>query len=196
MKFRLTDWRKNKIMRLQSIENPKNLFIKIAYRFTKRQYGKVMSPLKVIYARKPELLSFAMKIAKFEEKQNSLSPELRLVIKVATATQNGCTFCQDIALAQAVKGKIGKEKFIALIEKDETKMRIFSEKERAVLRVLDEYNVNRKVSDESFAELRKYFDETEIVEILALNAFEQFYNAMTVPLEIESDGLEKLAEIH
>ena len=73
-------------------------------------------------------------------------------------------------------------------------MRIFSEKERAVLRILDEYNVNRKVSDESFAELRKYFDETEIVEILALNAFEQFYNAMTVPLEIESDGLEKLAE--
>ncbi|NJM53414.1 MAG: carboxymuconolactone decarboxylase family protein [Blastocatellia bacterium] len=115
-------------MRLQSIENPKNLFIKIAYWFTKRQYGKVMSPLKVIYARKPELLSFAMKIAKFEEKQNSLSPELRLLIKVATATQNSCTFCQDIALAQAVKGKIGKEKFVALIEKDETKMQISMKK--------------------------------------------------------------------
>lgn len=181
-------------MRLQPIENPKSLFIKIAYWFTKRQYGKVMSPLKVIYARKPELLSFAMKIAKFEEKQNSLSPELRLLIKVAAATQNGCTFCQDIALAHAVKGKIGKEKFVALIEKDEAKMQIFSKKERAVLRVLDEYNINRKVSDESFAELQKYFGETQIVEILALNAFEQFYNAMTVPLEIESDGLEKLAE--
>ena len=153
-----------------------------------------MSPLKVIYARKPELLSFAMKIAKFEEKQNSLSPEIRLLIKVATATQNGCTFCQDIALAHAVKGKIGKEKFIALIEKDEAKLEIFSEKERAVLRVLDEYNTNRKVSDASFAELQKYFNETEIVEILALNAFEQFYNSMTVPLEIGSDGLEKLAE--
>lgn len=181
-------------MRLQPIENPKSLFIKIAYWFTKRQYGKVMSPLKVIYARKPELLSFAMKIAKFEEKQNSLPPELRLLIKVATATQNGCTFCQDIALAQAVKGKIGKEKFVALIVKDETKMQIFSEKERAVLRVLDEYNINRKVSDEAFSNLQKYFDKTQIVEILALNAFEQFYNAMTIPLEIESDGLEKLAK--
>jgi AhpD family alkylhydroperoxidase len=181
-------------MRLEPIENPKSLFIKIAYWFTKRQYGKVMSPLKVIYARKPELLNFAMKIAKFEEKQTTLSPELRLLIKVATATQNGCTFCQDIALAQAVKGKIGREKFVALIAKDETKMSVFDEKERAVLRVLGEYNQHRKVSDEAFANLQKYFDETQIIEILALNAFEQFYNAMTVPLEIESDGLEKLAE--
>lgn len=181
-------------MRLQPIENPKSLFIKIAYWFTKRQYGKVMSPLKVIYARKPELLNFAMKIAKFEEKQNTLSPEMRLLIKVATATQNGCTFCQDIALAHAVKGKIGKENFMALINRDESKMAAFSEKEQAVLRVLDEYNVNRKVSDESFSELQKHFDETQIVEILTLNAFEQFYNAMTIPLEIESDGLEKLAK--
>jgi hypothetical protein len=38
------------------------------------------------------------------------------------------------------------------------------------------------------------FCETEIVEILALNAFEQVCNAMTVPLEIGSDSLEELAE--
>lgn len=181
-------------MRLEPIENPKGFFLKIAYWFTKRQYGKVMSPLKVIYARKPELLSFAMKIAKFEEKQNSLSPDLRLLIKVATATQNGCTFCQDIALAHAVKGKIGTEKFVALITKDEAKMSVFSEKEQIVLAVLEEYNTERNVSDETFAELRKYFNETEIIEILALNAFEHFYNAMTIPLRIESDGLQKLAE--
>ncbi len=182
-------------MRFKPIENPPTIFLKIAYWFTKRQYGKVMSPLKVIYARKPELLSFAMKIAKFEEKQNSLSPELRLLIKVATATQNGCAFCQDIALAHAVKGKIGKEKFVDLIARDETKMSAFSEKEHAVLQILDEYNQQRKVSDESFAELQKHFNETEIVEILALNAFEHFYNAMTIPLELESDGLQKLAEV-
>ncbi|HRH43708.1 MAG TPA: carboxymuconolactone decarboxylase family protein [Pyrinomonadaceae bacterium] len=181
-------------MRLEPIENPKGIFLKIAYWFTKRQFGKVMSPLKVIYARKPELLSFAMKIAKFEEKQNSLSPDLRLLIKVATATQNGCTFCQDIALAHAVKGKIGTEKFVALITKDEAKMSVFSEKEQIVLAVLEEYNTERNVSDETFAELRKYFNETEIIEILALNAFEHFYNAMTIPLRIESDGLQKLAE--
>lgn len=181
-------------MRFQPIEKPKSILVKLAYWFTKRQYGKVMSPLKVIYARKPELLSFAMKIGKFEEKQNSLAPELRLLIKVAAATQNGCTFCQDIALAHALKSKIGTEKFVALIEKNVEKISAFSEKEQIVLDVLEEYSEQRKVSDATFAELRKHFNETQIIEILALNAFEQFYNAMTIPLEIESDGLEKLAK--
>lgn len=180
-------------MRLQPIENPPGLFLKVAYWFTRRQYGKVMSPLKVIYARKPQLLSFAMKIAKFEEKQNSLSPEMRLLIKIAAATENGCSFCQDIALAHAVKGKIGTEKFMALIEKDESKFAAFSESERAALAVIREYSEKREVSDAAFEELRKHFNENQIIEILALNAFEQFYNALTIPLQIGSDGLQLLA---
>jgi AhpD family alkylhydroperoxidase len=181
-------------MRLEAIENPSNPLLKIAYWFSKRQFGKVMTPLKVIYARKFPLLQFAMKIVKFEEKQNSLAPDLRLLIKIAAASANGCTFCRDIALAQAVRRKIGTEKFAALATGDETQQSAFTEKERAVLAVIRQYATERKVSDENFARLRKHFSETEIVEILALNAFEQFFNALTIPLEIESDGLQKLAE--
>jgi AhpD family alkylhydroperoxidase len=181
-------------MRLEAVENPSNPLLKIAYWFSKKQFGKILTPLKVIYARKLPLLRFAMKIAKFEEKQNSLAPDLRLLIKIAAATENGCTFCQDIALAQAVRGKIGAEKFRALIGGDESNPAAFSEKERAVLAVIRQYAAEKRVSDAAFAELRRHFTETEIVEILALNAFEQFYNALTIPLEIESDGLQSLAE--
>jgi AhpD family alkylhydroperoxidase len=179
-------------MRLKPIENPKNMFVKIAYWFTKRQYGKVITPLKVIYSRKPKLLRFAMKIDTFERQQTSLAPDLRLFIKIAAATQNGCTFCQDIGLAQAVKGKIGTEKFVALVNgKDSV---VFNEQERAVLNFIRQYATEKRVSDENFAALQKHFDDTNIVEILALNAFEQFFNAMAIPLEIHSDGLQKLAE--
>lgn len=181
-------------MRLEPVENPSNPLLKIAYWFSRKQFGKVMTPLKIIYARKFPLLQFAMKIAKFEEKQNNLPPDLRLLIKIAAATENGCTFCQDIGLAQAVKGSIGTKKFVALIDKTEAKDDAFTEKERSVLAVIRQYAAERKVSDENFAALRNHFDETEIIEILALNAFEQFYNALTIPLEIESDGLQKLAE--
>ncbi len=181
-------------MRLEPIENPSNPLLKIAYWFSKKQFGKVMTPLKIIYARKFSLLRFAMKINKFEEKQTSLPPDLRLLIKIAAATENGCTFCQDIALAQAVKGKLGTEKFLAIVGKSESKQAAFTEKERAVLDAIRQYAAERKVSDENFAALRKHFDETEIIEIFALNAFEQFFNALTIPLGIESDGLQKLAE--
>lgn len=181
-------------MRLEAIENPSNPWLKMAYWVSKKQFGKVLSPLKVIYSRKLPLLQLAMKIAKFEEKQNSLAPDLRLLIKIAAATENGCSFCQDIALAQAVRSKIGTEKFTGLMSNDEAKSDVFSEKERAVLNVIWQYAAEKRVSDANFAELRKHFDETEIIEILALNAFEQFYNALTIPLEIESDGLQSLAE--
>ncbi len=179
-------------MRLTAVENPSNPLLKLAYWVSKRQFGKVLTPLKVIYSRKFSLLQFAMKIAKFEEKQNSLASDLRLLIKIAAATENGCTFCQDIALAQAVKSKIGTAKFTAVINGE--KSDVFSEPERAVLNVIRQYAAERKVSDENFNALKKHFNETQIIEVLALNAFEQFYNAITIPLEIESDELQKLAE--
>ncbi|HEY0459430.1 MAG TPA: hypothetical protein VGC97_09860 [Pyrinomonadaceae bacterium] len=34
-------------MRLEAIENPSNPLLKIAYWFSKRQFGKVMTPIKV-----------------------------------------------------------------------------------------------------------------------------------------------------
>jgi alkylhydroperoxidase family enzyme len=180
-------------MRLATIENPPGLFLKIAYWFSKKQFGKVLSPMKIIYARKPSLLKFAMKIDKFEKRETTLPPELRLLIKIAAATNNGCTFCQDIALAQAVKSQLGTEKFLALTG-GAARPDIFTARERAALDVIREYGNEKKVSDAAFAELGKHFSETEIVEILALNAFEQFYNALTIPLEIESDNLKALAE--
>lgn len=179
-------------MRLQPIENPPGIFLKIAYRFSRKQFGKVLTPMKIIYARKPELLKFSLKITKFEEQQNSLSPEMRIFIKYAAAANNGCTFCTDIALAKAVKDKIGTAKFTALL--DESSRAAFSEKERAVFNFIKEYADEKRTSDATFAALKLNFNDTEIVEILALNAFENFYNALNIPLEIESDGLRSLAE--
>jgi hypothetical protein len=42
-------------MRLAPIENPKDIVGKIAYWMTKRRLGKVITPMKVIYARLPAL---------------------------------------------------------------------------------------------------------------------------------------------
>jgi AhpD family alkylhydroperoxidase len=179
-------------MRMAAVENPSGIFLKIAYWFSGKQFGKVLSPMKIIYARKPALLKFAMKIDKFEKRETTLPPELRLLIKIAAATVNGCTFCQDIALAQAVKARLGTEKFVALTS-GAVGSDIFTGRERAALAVIREYGNEKKVSDATFAELNKHFSETEIIEVLALNAFEQFYNALTIPLEIGSDGLQELA---
>jgi len=182
-------------MRLETIENPDSLFLRIAYWLSRRQFGKVLTPLKVIYARKPALLKIVLKINKFEEKKISLAPDLRLFVKIAGAAQNGCGFCTDIALAQAVKDKIGTEKFNLILNADAAPPHnVFSEKERSLLNFIREYANEKKTCPETFARLQMHFSEEEIVEIVALNAFEQFFNALTIPLGIESDGLRSLAE--
>ena len=58
----------------------------------------------------------------------------------------------------------------------------------------DEATREKKVGDETFATLRKHFSEREIVEITFLNALENFYNLLNLPLGIEDDGLCAIAE--
>ncbi|MDQ3064257.1 MAG: hypothetical protein M3R14_15560 [Acidobacteriota bacterium] len=182
------------MMRLKPIENPGSLFVKLAYWWSKREFGKVIMPMKVIYARKPKLMFLANKIYQFQEKNVSLEPSLRLLIQTQVSMLNSCSFCNDISLAQAVRKKLGAEKFFALGDDIETKTKSFTEKERAVIAFVNEYAKNRRISDETFESLRQFFSETEIVEIVAMNAFEQYFNAFAVPLEIESDGLRRMAE--
>jgi AhpD family alkylhydroperoxidase len=151
-------------------------------------------PMKVIYARKPKLMFLANKIYQFQEKSISLEPAVSLLIQTQVSALNGCGFCNDISLAQAVKKKLGAEKFIALGDNIEATAKVFTEKEQAVIAFVSEYAKDRRVSDETFESLRAFFSETEIIEIVAMNAFEQYFNAFAVPLGIESDGLRKLAE--
>jgi alkylhydroperoxidase family enzyme len=50
------------------------------------------------------------------------------------------------------------------------------------------------VADTTFEALRKHFSEREIVELTFLNALENFYNLLNLPLGIEDDGLCAIAQ--
>lgn len=180
-------------MRLAPVEHPKNLFVRIGFWLSKRWYGKVITPMKVVYARKPQLLFIADRILR-AEKSVSLDESLRLLILTQVSVLNGCGFCNDIALATAVRKKLGTERFFVLGENATTKPPFFTRREQAVMAFVKEYAETKRVSDHTFADLRQYFSETEIVEITALNAFEHYFNAFAIPLGIESDGLRRIAE--
>ena len=65
-------------MRLDAIEKPKNLMLKMGYKMMQKQFGKVLTPLKIIYARKPSLMMIAQKIDKTSSKL-SLDKRLSLL---------------------------------------------------------------------------------------------------------------------
>ncbi len=55
--------------RIEPIEKPKGLITKIAFKILKRDFGKVIMPAKVIYARYPKIM-FAVK--KMYDVENNL----------------------------------------------------------------------------------------------------------------------------
>jgi alkylhydroperoxidase family enzyme len=179
-------------MRLAPIDRPKQLTAKLAYWMTERRLGKVMTPMKVIYARLPALFRHAWQQMQIVEKKITLDPGISILVRTWPAMINQCTFCVDIAKAVAVYKHMTLEKFEALPAYRTSPL--FSERERAALAYVEEATRQKRVSDATFAELRRHFDEREIVEITWLNALENYYNLLNLPLEIESDGLCAIAE--
>lgn len=174
-------------MRLEPIDRPPTLKGRVAAWMMKRQLGKVITPARVVYNRVPAAYDVAYALLKLIPKLK-LDAQTRLLVQTWSAMINSCHFCVDIARAQAVMEGIGLEKFEAL--PDWRTSVLFGDRERAALAYAEEATRNRKVSDATFETLRKHFSEVEIVEITYLNAIENFYNLINLPLEIDaSDGL-------
>ncbi len=179
-------------MRLKPIDKPKGLMMRIAYWMTRRQFGKVMTPMKVVIARMPEALRLTYEITKFELKGIQLEHGLHFMVGTLVSQINGCGFCVDFGRAMAIREHLGMEKFNALSVYRTSPL--FSDRERAALAYVEEATRNKRVSDATFEDLRKYFSEREIVEITWVNALENYYNLLNLPLEIESDGFCAIAE--
>ena len=101
---------------LAPIEKPKGLTLKLAYYFTRRQFGKVLTPLKVHSARLPPAFGlFYTKIGKLDKKL-TLPAETVLLIREQVARINVCSFCMDIARSFTIKASMNEAKFDALEE--------------------------------------------------------------------------------
>ena len=172
---------------LSPIEKPKGLMMKLAYYFTRRQFGKVLTPLKVHSARLPSAFGlFYAKIGKLDKKL-TLPPETVLLIREQVARINVCRFCMDIGRSFAIKASINEAKFDALDQYSTSSL--FTDAERAALDYVTQLTKNKKVHPDTFARLSRYYSEREICEIVWLIASEHLYNLTNIALNIHSDML-------
>src|SRR5580704_15984301 len=93
-------------MRLEPIEKPKGFMMRIAFWMARRQLGKVITPMKVLYTRVPGLLKPSYEIQKFGMKGIKLEPSLKFMVPQLTAQINGCGFCMDIGRAIAIRESV------------------------------------------------------------------------------------------
>jgi alkylhydroperoxidase family enzyme len=172
---------------LPPIEKPEGLMMKLAYYFTRRQFGKVLTPLKVHSARLPTAFGlFYTKIGKLDKKL-TLPPETVLLIREQVARLNVCLFCMDIGRSFAIKATMNEAKFNALEEYRTSSL--FTGAERVALDYVTELTKEKKVDPNTFARLIRRYSEREICEIVWLVASEHLYNMTNIGLNIHSDML-------
>jgi alkylhydroperoxidase family enzyme len=172
---------------LPPIEQPDGLIKKLAYYFTRRQFGKVLTPVKVHSARLPPAFGlFYARIAKLDRKLQ-LPQELVMLIRERVAQINVCLFCIDIGRWHTIQQSMNQAKFDAL-ERYATSP-LFTEAERAALAYVTELTKDKKVSPDTFARLSHHYSERAICEIVWLVASEHVYNMTNIGLNIHSDML-------
>jgi hypothetical protein len=172
---------------LPPIENPRGLIMKLAYCFTRRQFGKVLTPLKVHSARLPPAFGlFYTKIGVLDKKL-LLPPETALLIREQVARINVCLFCVDMGRSFTIKASMNQAKFDSL-EQYRTSA-LFTDAERAALDYVTELTKHKKVNPDTFASMSHHYSEREICEIVWLVASEHIYNMTNIGLNIHSDML-------
>lgn len=172
---------------LAPIEKPDSLMMRLVYAMTRRQFGKVLTPLKVFCARMPfAFAQFYGKIGQLDKKL-TLPAETVMLIREQVARINVCLFCIDIGRSFTIKAKMNQARFDAL-EQHRTSP-LFSDAERTALDYVTELTRDKQVNPETFARMAGYYSERAICEIAWLVASEHFYNMTNIGLNIHSDML-------
>ena len=172
---------------LSPIENPKQPMMKLVYAMTRRQFGKVLMPLKVFAARLPVGFGkFYGKIGQLD-KQLELPRETVMLVREQVARTNVCLFCIDIGRYFTIQASMNQAKFDAIGEYRTSAL--FSEGERALLDYVTELTRDRKVDPATFARLAEHYSPRAICEIVWLVASEHVYNMTNIGLNIHSDLL-------
>jgi alkylhydroperoxidase family enzyme len=173
---------------LPPVERPRGLLLKVVYFFTRRQFGKVATPIAVFSARMPAaFLTFYGKVSRLDRKLQ-LPSTTRMIIRERVASINTCLFCMDANRWYAVKESPDNAARIDALPEYRTSP-LFTDAERAALDYATDLTANKRVDAETFARLQSYYSEREICDIVWLVASEHLYNLSNIGLNIGSDGL-------
>jgi alkylhydroperoxidase family enzyme len=178
---------------LPPIDKPRGPYLKLAFYFTRRRLGKVMTSMTVFAARMPTaFMGYYYKMTKLDRKLR-LPSQTAVLVREQVASTNMCMFCMDAARWYVMTTKPGDlERLDALPEYRTSPL--FTEAQRAALDYATELTRDRRIRPATFARLTRHYNEREICDIVWLVASEHLNNMTNIGLGIGSDGLCELAE--
>ena len=175
---------------LEPIDRP-GLMMRLVYRIARRQYGKTLMPLRVIYSRAPMLLLVGLVIEWLRSRALRLEPALVRLLVVRVALHHGCDFCADLGEAVAVQHGLGVERFRELPRWRDTN--VFTPRERVALAWVDDILHHGSIQAGTLVTAKATFSDRELVELTWLQASETYFNMQAHPLGLPSDGIAAIA---
>jgi AhpD family alkylhydroperoxidase len=169
-------------------------FVKVAYFFTRRQIARLtgretermIEPLEM-YAHVPGLLRGYGRLEQATAKLHRFDERLKVLAELKAATLTHCEYCIDMGSQIARRSGLSDEQLLALPSYRTSAL--FTDLEKLVL----DYAVGMsrtpvEVSDALFAELRKHFDDAQLVELTHVIALENMRGRFNLALGIGAAG--------
>lgn len=158
---------------------------------TQARLGFIANSMRILSYR-PKIARAFTELAKaINGPDTTLDPQLRSMVAQVASRTAGCSYCMAHTAHSGMKVGISAEKERALWEYETSPL--FTEAERAALRVAQlAAMVPNAVTDHDFANLKTYYRDEQIVDIVAVIALYGFLNRWndTMATELESSPLE------
>ena len=150
----------------------------------------------LIMARRPAVLESLAKLAQAVLENGQVSLAVKCCVAQISSCPSGCLYCQAHFANNMLRNSISAEKLENLWNFDRSEL--FSDAERVALRfAVAASQLPNSVTDEHFAELRRFWDEGQIVEILATVCYTGFLNRWNDSLATTLEEIPKqAAEAH
>ncbi len=149
--------------------------------------GREVPNLLRVLARKPEILRALRELRRVTISDGKVSKELKNMVAQLSSLSAGCNYCAAHNAGFAIDMGLTAEKEDQLWSYETSDL--FTEAERAALRLAQSaVQTPNAVTDEDFDNLKKFYDEEAIVEILSVIGVFGFYNRVndTLATKLES----------
>ena len=172
---------------LPLVQKPTGLVQRYAWRYSRRQFGKVVEPVQAAaHHRGVTVASGALEMA-VARGWTALDEQLRWLALQATSAAIGCSWCIDFGYYESVQSGADPRKV-----RDVTRWQdsdAYDERERLVLEYTAAVNTTPSSVTAGLVErLREHFSEKEIVELTAWIALENYRSRFNAGLGLSSEG--------
>src|SRR5690625_2949641 len=132
-------------------------------------YGKVA----------PDAVNLLMKLDAYK-KETGFNEGLIHLIKIRASQLNKCAFCINMHTKEAIQAGESQKRIFCLDAWEETAL--YTNEERAALALTEAVTFisENGVSDEIYQEVRKYFDEKEMIDLVMLIIIINSWNRLSI----------------